>query len=217
MNPKSTPRLVTFSPSERAILREGRIKAEHPKVRMRLWILWLIDKGSSLIEGARLADCSVNTVRAVVDLHREGGLERVMRYEPHRAEHPLTPFTDAIRASFDKQPAATLEEARARIEGIAGFTTRTESVSAFLKTLGYRRLKSASMPAKADPEAQEDFKKLCISSSLLRTSRHVWKKPKTASDKSSLSTLCTSFSAPFSDSSGPVSDSSCLQARGVNA
>ena len=64
-----------------------------------------------------------------------------------------------IEADFQQRPPATVAEAAARIEALTGIRRKPTQVRQFLKALGMQPRKVGMIPAKADVEAQEVFKK----------------------------------------------------------
>jgi hypothetical protein len=61
-----------------------------------------------------------------------------------------------VKASFEKQPPATVSEARHRIEQLTGIRRSETQVRAFLKRLGLRRLKLGGVPGKVDEAKQKE-------------------------------------------------------------
>lgn len=157
-------------------------------------ILWVRSRGYSLEETGRIVGCTVNTVRATLDRYVAGGLEAIRQYAPHRATNPLLLHAEAITASLTERPVTTAKEARTRIEQVVGWAPREDAVRDVLHTLGFRRRKVGGVPAKANVQEQEGFKK--------KSSCRVWSKQPVASGRWFSSTRCTSSSERFSDLSG---------------
>jgi transposase len=66
---------------------------------------------------------------------------------------------EVIAKAFSDQPPATAAEAAARIKELTGIERKPTQVRQFMKSLGMKPLKVGMIPAKADPKAQETFKK----------------------------------------------------------
>src|SRR5271156_4104783 len=81
--------------------------------------------------------------------------------EDHRA---------TLESYFREHPPASVKEAMATIEKLTGVKRSPERVRAFLKRMGMKCRKVGMIPAKADIDAQEDFKK--------NSSSHVWTRPR---------------------------------------
>lgn len=69
-------------------------------------------------------------------------------------EHILT-----IEAYFREHPPATIKEAMSKIEELTGIKRHETQVRKFLNSIGLSRRKIGMIPAKADNEKQEAFKK----------------------------------------------------------
>jgi transposase len=64
-----------------------------------------------------------------------------------------------LAAYFREHPPATVAEAMVKIKELTGIERKPTQVRLLLKSLGMKRLKVGTIPAKADAEAQEVFKK----------------------------------------------------------
>jgi len=64
-----------------------------------------------------------------------------------------------LDAEFRQRPPATVAEAAARIEALTGIARKPTQGRQFLQALGMQPRKGGMLPAKADIEAQEAFKK----------------------------------------------------------
>ncbi|MDR1382468.1 MAG: winged helix-turn-helix domain-containing protein, partial [Planctomycetaceae bacterium] len=65
----------------------------------------------------------------------------------------------SIIEAFQHHPPATSKEAAARIETLTGVKRSEQRVRVFMKNIGMKFRKVGAVPAKADLEKQEDFKK----------------------------------------------------------
>ena len=81
--------------------------------------------------------------------------------EDHRA---------SLEAYFREHPPASVKEAMAKIEELTGIKRSPDRVRAFLKRMSMKCRKVGMIPAKADVEVQEDFKK--------NSSSRAWRKPR---------------------------------------
>jgi transposase len=124
-----------------------------------LAILWFRSLDKSIVEIAKLADCSENTVRTAIDLFIEGGLSTVETVEV--AEHPssLEPFREQLKEEFGAHPVRSVNEARETVARITGVTLKNDAVRKFMHSLGLEYRKVGAIPSKADPKRQEEFKK----------------------------------------------------------
>ena len=65
----------------------------------------------------------------------------------------------SIEDYFRTNPAATIKEAAAKIYELTGIQRSESRVRVFFKNIGIEYRKVGHIPAEADVEAQEDFKK----------------------------------------------------------
>lgn len=75
----------------------------------------------------------------------------------YRPVSELAPYTDIIKADIIARPVATASEASARILSLTGINRSPTQVRVFMHRLGLKPLKTAAIPAKADPVAQSVF------------------------------------------------------------
>ena len=136
-----------------------REKHPHHRVRRKLQTLWLKHKGYSYPEISKIIGVSLNTVRSYLMSYIQGGLEALMELNFYRPQSELMFYKDLLEKEFENNSPATLKEAKHRIKELTGLDRSLPQVSQFLKKLGLRRLKVGSVPSKADPVAQETFKK----------------------------------------------------------
>lgn len=175
---------IQLSPEEQEHVEHERYYADKPKIRQRMEILWLQHLGHTITKTAQIAHCAPNTVRTVLDLYVEGGLERIRHYDTNQPPRTLAPYAEKIRTALEEHPVATLSEARARIYELTNLELDEDTLGKFLKKLGFSRKKTGQMPAKAEASVQEEFKKKRFSPTL--------RKPSRASDRCSSSMRPTS-------------------------
>jgi len=75
----------------------------------------------------------------------------------YRPESELEAYKDMIKEDLTALPAATASEACERIQELTGIHRSPTQVRAFMHRLGLKPLKSAAIPAKADPAVQTEF------------------------------------------------------------
>jgi transposase len=102
--------------------------------------------------------------------YREGGLEALKILAFRRPRSDLDDHRASLEAYFREHPPASVKEAMAKIEELTGLKRSPDRVRAFLKRIGMKCRKVGMIPAKANVEAQEDFKK--------NSSSRAWRKPK---------------------------------------
>jgi hypothetical protein len=91
--------------------------------------------------------------------YQEGGIEKLKEIRFRRPESELSVHQTSLEAYFREHPPASVNEAAAKIEELTGIISRLNRVRVYMKKLGMRRYKVGTIPAKADVEEQEKFKK----------------------------------------------------------
>ncbi len=124
---------LTFSPEEQQALHKERFEHPHPRVQLRLEVLWLISQGQSYAQAARLAGVSEATVDRYVALFRQGGLEALKQFHWRKPTSELLQYRESLEESFRQRPPHTVAEACQRIKEETGLERRPTQVRAFLK------------------------------------------------------------------------------------
>jgi transposase len=142
------------------IFKKERIVHPIPNVQKRMEVLWLKHNKLSHKEIAKLADVSINTVTKYIRFYNEGGLEKLKKVNFYKPQSKLIDFKGTIEEYFKEHPPASIKEAMDKIEEITGLKRGETQIRTFLiKHLGLRWRKVGSIPAKADLQKQESFKK----------------------------------------------------------
>jgi transposase len=185
---------ISFDPEALEALKYERLHHPHPRVQQKMWAVWLkaCDQPHHLI--CRLVDISENTLRSYLQEFVVGGVEALKTVSFRKPRSLLDDHAETIEAHFRREPPSTAVEAQAAIERLTGIKRSPTQVREFMHRMGMKFRKVAAIPAKADPEVQEAFKKKSWS--------HVWSRPRRACDGSTSSTLPTSSSPPSLGSSG---------------
>ena len=104
-----------------------------------------------------------NTLWSWLRDFQAGGVAGLRRWDAGGSTSELDEHIDAICEYLAEHPPHTISEARRALEELTGIRRSETQVRALLRRLGFRRLKTGSLPAKADPEAQAAFKKKSLS------------------------------------------------------
>jgi transposase len=147
---------VSFTNAEIEELKEGRYRHPEPRVRRKLEVLWLKSQGLPHHQIARLAGVTTRTVRRLLNEFLEGGLERTKENRYRGQPSELNTHAESLKEYFGKHPPATVAEARHRIEEIKGIARSETQTRAFLKRIGFRRLKLGAVPGKVDEAKQQE-------------------------------------------------------------
>ena len=150
---------INFSDTDLAALQYWRFHHPDPRVQVRMEALYLRSQGVANRDIPRLCGISKASFHRYLTAYAMGGIERLQYFEPRRPRSLLHQHRPTIEADFQPRPPATVAEAAARIEALTGISRRPTQVRQFLKALGMTPRKVGMIPAKADVEAQEAFKK----------------------------------------------------------
>lgn len=150
---------LTFTPEQVQTIKHQRFHHPHPRVRLKMEVLWLKSKGLSHAQIQDLAEVSVNTMLGYFREFLEGGIERVMETRFYQPASELDPYAPTIQEAFEKNPPADVHEAQDRIEQLTGIRRCPTQIRKFLHRIGAKYRKVGVIPAKADPEKQAEFKK----------------------------------------------------------
>lgn len=148
---------LKFTPEIIDQLHHERTRHAHPRVRQRMEAVYLKGLGLAHQEIGRIVRISQTTLREYLQMYQEGGIEALKELNFNQPKSDLDDHQDSLRQEFEQKPPATIDEAVARIEKITGLRRSPTQVAGFLKKLGLKRRKVASIPAKADPEKQQAF------------------------------------------------------------
>jgi transposase len=130
-----------------------------PRVQMRIEALYLRSQGFKIEDIARLTRTSRQTVSRWISWYRAEGIGALKKKRHEGRFNGFKPHVYTIEESFRQNPPATRREAVRRIKEMTGVERCETSVGRFLRSIGMSRRKSGSLPKKADPEKQEEFKK----------------------------------------------------------
>ena len=129
-----------------------------PRVRKRMHVLWLKGLGFMHHEICQITGISNTTLCKYLRIFLQGGTEKLMQFNYCIPTSALEEHRHRLEAYFRKHPPATIGEAMAEIEKLTGIKRSPSAVGRFLRSLGMRPRKVGAIPAKADPQEQEDFK-----------------------------------------------------------
>lgn len=140
-------------------IEEERFSCSDPQISRRLHALYLKSRGHSHQEISTYVGLSLNALTKIFKKYASGGMEEVrkMRYTPKRSA--LEDYREQLRAHFQEHPPTSVKQACCDIENLTGIRRKEERVRVFLHQLGMKPRKVGGIPAKADPQKQEEFKK----------------------------------------------------------
>jgi transposase len=147
---------IQFTEEDRQTLDRERFEYPDPRVQRKMEVLWLVSKGLSRPEVARLAGVSTRTVRRYVKLYKRGGIEALKKSEYRGRASELNAHAETLKEYFEKNPPATVKQAQAAIEKLTGIRREYSQVRAFLKRLGMRHRKMATVPGHVDDAKKKE-------------------------------------------------------------
>ena len=150
---------IPFTQEEIKALDYERYHHPHRRVQKKMEALWLKSQGLSHGEIARLTSISPNTLRAYLRQYLEGGIEALKIVNFRQQQSELMDHYQTLFDYFLQHPAATIKEAQANIKELTGIKRSENRIRLFLKSIGIKRYKVGTIPAKADIEEQDRFKK----------------------------------------------------------
>lgn len=183
---------VQFTEEDRQALDRERFDYPDPRVQRKIEVLWLVSQGLSRADVARLAGVSTKTVRRYVKRYKRGGIEALKKSLYRGRESELNEHVETLKEYFEKNPPATVKQAQAAIEKLTGIRREYSQVRAFLKRLGLRRRRLATVPGRVD-----DAKKKNNANSWRGNSIPESMKPRPAAANCSLWMPAISCMAPF--------------------
>lgn len=176
---------VEFTAEDKQALHYERYHHPHPRVQRKMEALWLKSQGESHKRIAQLTGLTANMITQYIKEYAAGGIQRLKELHFYQPQTELLKHQQTLEDYFKAHPPATLKEAFHEIERLTGLKRSPTQIGKFFARLGFKWRKVGSVPAKADPEKQEVFKK--------NTSTPALKKPKPEKGLSFLWTLLTLF------------------------
>jgi transposase len=149
---------LELTEKERKALEYERYHHPHAQVQRKMEVVWLKSLGKGVPEISQIAHVSIPTVYRYLASYRAGGIEKLKELNFYRPQSELVKHKSKIEQEFLAQPPATIKEAAHRLEALTGIKRSEPQVSQFLKSLGIKRRKVGTLPAKADAEEQASFK-----------------------------------------------------------
>jgi transposase len=116
-------------------------------------------KGYSHQEISDYVGVSLNGLTKIFKKYDSGGLAEVKKMHYTSKHSELEDYREQIQAHFKDHPPASVKQASDDIEKLAGIKKGKERTRKFLHQIGMKPRKMGGIPAKADPQQQEDFKK----------------------------------------------------------
>ena len=150
---------IEFTAAEIKALHYERFHHPHPRVRLKMEVLWLKSQGLPHKEIARLTCIGHTALRGYLQEYVTGGIDKLKQLTFHRPKSELVAHQEKLKLYFQEVPPTTIKEAAAKIEELTGIKRGQTQVRKFLAGMGMRCLKVGVVPAKANPDLQAEFQK----------------------------------------------------------
>jgi transposase len=150
---------ITFSEADIAALRYWRFQHPDARIPVRMEALYLRRQRVPTGDIPRLGGISKASFHRDLQAYATGGMAQGKYLEPRQPRRALHPHGAPLDAEFRQRPPATVAEAAARIAARTGIARKPTQVRQFLQALGMQPRKVGMLPAKADVDAPETFKK----------------------------------------------------------
>lgn len=105
----------------------------------------------------RLAGLHRHSARHWIEVYQKAGFEGLFQFNYGTNKSELEAHCVRILQSFAETPPMNAGEAKSRIETLTGISLSPSQVRAFMKRHGLRYMKTGHIPAKADPQQQQQW------------------------------------------------------------
>jgi len=150
---------ANYTEEDKKAFQKLRYSYPDERVMRRFEILWLHACGKFAPEIAKLVEQNPYTVRDVINRFKKGGMKLVTMMDSNHPTSDLEKHRTSLIEEFTLRPPASAKEAAARIKKLTGIQRSEQRVRVFMKKIGMKFRKTAAIPAKADLEKQDAFKK----------------------------------------------------------
>jgi transposase len=150
---------LEFTDADKQRLNYERYHHPHPRVQRKMEALWLKSQQVAHSEISRLTGISSTTLTSYLRAYQEGGIEALKTVRFYRPQSDLCRHQETLEAYFREHPPTSVKHAMATIETLTGVRRSPNRVRLFLQHIGLKCRKVGMIPAKADAEVQDAFKK----------------------------------------------------------
>jgi transposase len=150
---------ISFDENEINQLRHDRYHHPHPRVQRKIDVLLMKSQGIAHKKIAEIVGICPNTLRNYLREYQIGGLEKIKEISFYQPQSELAQHRQSLEKYFREHPVGSINEAISKIEKLTGLKRSRTRVRHFLKSIGLKCQKVGMVPSKADPDAQESFKK----------------------------------------------------------
>ncbi len=149
---------IEFTEEEKQALHHERFHHPHPRVQQKMEALWLKSQELPHKEICRLTCISKPTLCEYLKDYQDGGIEHLKAINFYQPQSDLAAHYDTLEAYFREHPMTSVKEAMSKIEELTGIKRSETQIRHFITSMGMKPRKVGMIPAKADPDTQEQFK-----------------------------------------------------------
>jgi transposase len=131
----------------------------HPRVQRKMEALYLKSQKYPHKEIAKLIRVTEPTLLSYFRDYQVGGIAQLQILTFNRPQSEMKQHQASLENYFRSHPPKNLAHAAAKITELTGIVRSREQVRQFLKSMGMSCRRVGVLPAKADPDAQEEFVK----------------------------------------------------------
>jgi transposase len=150
---------IDFTQEQIKSLQHERFHHPHPQVQRKMEAVYLKSQGIRHKEICRLTGICAMTLCTYLHEYKDGGIEKLKELNSYKPQSELMTHRQSIEEYFRTHPPATVKEAMAKIEAVTGIKRSPTQIRGFMNAIGLKRRKVCSIPAKADLQKQEEFKR----------------------------------------------------------
>ncbi len=151
--------MITIKFTEDGIeeLKQERFNHPSPKVQLKMEALYLKSKGLMHGQICDICDITRATLASYLKAYIAGGIEELKELNYEGRKNELLECAASIEEYFNKTPARSIKEARAKIEEITGIRRSLPQIWKFFKRIKFKYRKVHAVPGKAlTSEKQEE-------------------------------------------------------------
>ena len=148
---------IEFSTAEIKALHYERFHHPHPRVQMKMEVVYFKSQQLPHHEICKLCGITGNTLLAYLRDYEAGGLERLKQLNFYQPSSQLMEYRQSLEELLKANPPATIKQARSLIAAETGIERSPTQIRNFLLRLGLKSRRVGMIPAKADVEKQAGF------------------------------------------------------------
>ena len=129
---------INIQESDIQLLRHERYNHPHPRVMVKMDVLYLKSLGFSNDDILKITGVCSNTMREYCKQYTVGGIDRLKEVNFNKPSSELQDYSETLETYFKENPPSSIKEAVAIIEKLTGIKRCETQVRKFLKSLGFK-------------------------------------------------------------------------------